>query len=118
MGNVKSKLEKVPLDKTYHLILDGKHMYDTKFNQEQYNCISNASSVYLREFLTPNDLFILFNDSKIYITVRKEDKEHILDKNKSYIFHQPKMNSKIQLVIQYYNLKYGMILKRNSNKEI
>ena len=90
MGNVKSKLEKVPLDKTYHLILDGKHMYDTKFNQEQYNCISNASSVYLREFLTPNDLFILFNDSKIYITVRKEDKEHILDKNKSLqVIHIP-----------------------------
>ena len=58
-------------------------MYDNKFNQEQENCIPIALSVYLGEFLTRNDLCKLYHCSKIYITIRKEGKDHKIDnKNK------------------------------------
>ena len=32
MSKQDEKLVRVSLDKTYHLILDGKYMYDNKFN--------------------------------------------------------------------------------------
>ena len=54
---------KVSLDKPHLFILDGKYLYDNKFNQEQYNCIPIALSVYNVESLTRNDLCKLFNCS-------------------------------------------------------
>ena len=90
MSKQDEKLVKVSLDKTYHLILDGKYMYDNKFNQEQYNCIPIALSVYPGEFLSRNELCKPFHCSMIYITIRKEGKDHILDKNKSLqVIHIP-----------------------------
>ena len=90
MSKQDEKLVRVSLDKTYHLILDGKYMYDNKFNKQQYNCIPIALSVYPGEFLSRNELCKLFNCSMIYITIRKEGKEHILDKNKSLqVIHIP-----------------------------
>ena len=45
-SSIRRKHVKVSLDKPHYLILDCKYMFDNKFNQEQYNCIPNALSVY------------------------------------------------------------------------
>ena len=57
MSKQDEKLVRVSLDKTYHLILDGKYIYDNKFNPEQYNCLPIALSVYPGEFLTRDELY-------------------------------------------------------------
>ena len=80
----------IDFDKSFILILDGKYMYDNKFNKEQYNCLPIALSVYPGEFLTRDELCKIFNCSNIYITIRQKGKEHILDKNKSLqVIHIP-----------------------------
>lgn len=68
---------------TYHLILDGKYMYDNKFNQEQYNCIPSTLSIKSGVLLTLNDSCKWFNCSILYISIRNEGKDHILDNKKN-----------------------------------
>lgn len=80
----------INFEKSFILILDGKYMYDNKFNPEQYNCLPIALSVYPGEFLTRDELCKIFNCSNIYITIRQKGKEHILNKNKSLqVIHIP-----------------------------